>query len=341
MATSNCQFCTKESAKYTCPRCNGSYCGLKCYQGEFHRQCSESFYKECVENEIKSSKIDKTIKTRTLEAVERNYREESFTSEQLDSDDDDDLSSRLEGVDLDDTDQVWSLMTPEERRHFHKTIEDGEIYRLIPKDEELTSTMFWWDVYHETKKIVDLDSDLENNKLHPELPQIFSPKILIDTSSSSPLLKFNLTNILMSYAFAYKHLGWNQIDSTISENIHNFCTILFDLSATLRRNQNFTSSDQAIESVVAMSLNSSLKQYSKDVKSTKDDVFRILCGPGNGQEATIYVHAALSDIRSILNSTVQNYIKNRSFTKKETLLAVKKIEFYICWWINKEGIQNL
>ena len=30
-------------------RCSVNYCGLKCYQSEAHRACSEGFYKECVE----------------------------------------------------------------------------------------------------------------------------------------------------------------------------------------------------------------------------------------------------------------------------------------------------
>ena len=61
--------------------------------------------------------VDKATKLRTLEAIQKNFREnnEAFDNEEteLDSDDDEDLSSRLEGIDLEDTDKVWSLLTSE------------------------------------------------------------------------------------------------------------------------------------------------------------------------------------------------------------------------------------
>ena len=65
--------------------------------------------------------VDKATKLRTLEAIQKNFRESenhddsSYNNNEteLDSDDDDDLSSRLEGIDLEDTDKVWSLLTSE------------------------------------------------------------------------------------------------------------------------------------------------------------------------------------------------------------------------------------
>ena len=121
---STCQFCPKGNAKYTCSRCNAPYCGVSCFQGETHRQCSESFYKDQVMAEIMSNSadgVDKATKLRTLEAIQKNFRESenhddsSYNNNEteLDSDDDDDLSSRLEGIDLEDTDKVWSLLTSE------------------------------------------------------------------------------------------------------------------------------------------------------------------------------------------------------------------------------------
>ena len=115
---STCQFCPKGNAKYTCSRCNAPYCGVPCFQGETHRQCSESFYKDQVMAELMSNDgVDKATKLRTLEAIQKNFREnnEAFDNEEteLDSDDDEDLSSRLEGIDLEDTDKVWSLLTSE------------------------------------------------------------------------------------------------------------------------------------------------------------------------------------------------------------------------------------
>lgn len=42
--------CPKES-QYTCPKCNAHYCSSACYKSQAHLRCSESFYKEQVEQQ--------------------------------------------------------------------------------------------------------------------------------------------------------------------------------------------------------------------------------------------------------------------------------------------------
>lgn len=44
--------CFKEPQKYCCPRCNIQYCSVGCYKSAKHSQCSESFYKDCVIQEM-------------------------------------------------------------------------------------------------------------------------------------------------------------------------------------------------------------------------------------------------------------------------------------------------
>lgn len=41
-----CALCMTVPSRYTCPRCNVSYCGLSCYRGVRHRTCSEAFYRD-------------------------------------------------------------------------------------------------------------------------------------------------------------------------------------------------------------------------------------------------------------------------------------------------------
>ena len=49
-----CHVCTKSTSKYKCPRCNVPYCSLKCYK-EHDVDCTEEFYKEWVEEEMKNN----------------------------------------------------------------------------------------------------------------------------------------------------------------------------------------------------------------------------------------------------------------------------------------------
>jgi len=55
-----CHVCTKSTSKYKCPRCNVPYCSLKCYK-KHDVDCTEEFYKEWVEEEMKNN-VDKKKK---------------------------------------------------------------------------------------------------------------------------------------------------------------------------------------------------------------------------------------------------------------------------------------
>ena len=332
MAAIVCQFCPKGKAVYTCPRCNAPYCELKCYQSEPHRQCSESFYKDCIETEIASnSAADASTKLKTLELLKKDFYDSAKDEDELDSDDDEDLGFRLEGIDLDDTDKVWSLLSPEERRDFQRQIESGEIYKIVPKEHQTQD--LWWDVFYPKKKIAEVDAQSEGN-LHQHLPSIFTPEKIVDTYSCSPLIKHNLVNIILSYAFGYKYLVWHEKPSPTKEDYDEFSKLILTLSTNLKKAENFSSFDHAIESVISMAMNSSLKAYTNDIRATKHDVMKIIRGPGECYEDKLYVHAALSDLRRILHRHVTACKKNSAFTKKELLLSIKKVEFYICWIMN-------
>lgn len=54
-AVMKCEFCgCVKDSMLTCPRCNVHYCSLNCYRHKNHLQCSESFYRENVEEDLKS-----------------------------------------------------------------------------------------------------------------------------------------------------------------------------------------------------------------------------------------------------------------------------------------------
>uniref|UniRef100_A0A183CXG9 HIT-type domain-containing protein n=1 Tax=Gongylonema pulchrum TaxID=637853 RepID=A0A183CXG9_9BILA len=50
----SCLACGSLSSLNICPRCCLAYCSVKCYRSEMHRACSESFYRECVEKELRA-----------------------------------------------------------------------------------------------------------------------------------------------------------------------------------------------------------------------------------------------------------------------------------------------
>ncbi|CAH1973914.1 unnamed protein product [Acanthoscelides obtectus] len=141
-----CKICDNALGKYSCPKCNILYCSLACYQSSAHLECSETFYKDNVMSEHNLNKNDEETKAKMLEILQRTHENnrislsddtESIESiecpaysvfdfingtddEECDSDDEEviDIGQRLNGVNLDDADQVWEKLTEDERQEF-------------------------------------------------------------------------------------------------------------------------------------------------------------------------------------------------------------------------------
>lgn len=49
----SCAFCLIEKLDlYKCPKCFKFYCSTKCYRNKRHTECSENFYKNCIEDQL-------------------------------------------------------------------------------------------------------------------------------------------------------------------------------------------------------------------------------------------------------------------------------------------------
>jgi len=68
---------------------------------------------------------DKESMKRTYEMLMRMKEEDEQSDDNLDSDDDEELVDRLEGVNLDDADEVWKRLTPAERSEFQRMCTNG------------------------------------------------------------------------------------------------------------------------------------------------------------------------------------------------------------------------
>ena len=110
-SSSCCDICRKSSSKYQCPRCKRRYCALACYQSAQHRECSELFYRDNVEQHLAASSdgggVDEELRNRMI----RDMMEESIINggggrtDVVDADEP--LEARLDGVDLNEVDVVW------------------------------------------------------------------------------------------------------------------------------------------------------------------------------------------------------------------------------------------
>lgn len=72
-----CAFCSKSlSSKYSCPKCNQSFCSVECYRCESHGGCSQGFYRDSIKDFLlndptAAGSVDPETKKKTLEMIRR------------------------------------------------------------------------------------------------------------------------------------------------------------------------------------------------------------------------------------------------------------------------------
>ncbi|EEB15467.1 hypothetical protein Phum_PHUM369840 [Pediculus humanus corporis] len=156
-----CQICQINNAKYSCPNCQVFYCSLNCYQSEKHNECSEVFYKKWVEEELKNCSNDSSHDKKKILDILKASQIHHQSDESLDSDDStcsNDLATRMENVNLDDDENVWTKLTSEEKREFRKVIASGNILNLIPDSDP------WWISLKKKVLIQECDNDNINDQ---------------------------------------------------------------------------------------------------------------------------------------------------------------------------------
>ncbi|XP_065226813.1 zinc finger HIT domain-containing protein 2 [Planococcus citri] len=346
-AVKNCAFCSKATANYTCPRCNLIYCSKTCYQSQQHLDCSEQFYKECIEEDLKLENIDHAGRNQMMEILKRfqENADEDDEIEDRDSDDEDslpDLYERLENVNLNDADEIWGRLSEQEKLEFQAILKSGDVSQLIPEYEP------WWCKRYD-KNIEDLDDFMKKKnkeqyvKICPTIKEI-SPFSSLCKVTPSPCILWNICNVLASYAFTVRrYLGEHQ--DYCCESLH---TIL-DLSANLNSNVNFDSKKSSVDNVIFQVTNNAEYSSSKEEANIlHEDIEALLAGPEK-PESNFYMLSALSDLHQLFNQTLireKNKDKkktdgefskmypsqlDKTFDKSKLRSSMKKIDFYSSW----------
>ncbi|KAJ2446665.1 Zinc finger HIT domain-containing protein 2, partial [Coemansia sp. RSA 2424] len=161
--------------------CTITYCSLGCYRDKKHEGCTESFYKEQVEEDMRARKADDATKLEMQRLVQR-YNDYS-TDDQgelyggSDSDQDSEeaeLAERLNGIDLDDetaSTAIWSRLTEGERNEFLRLVNQQEV------DELITPWVPWWSAGREPK-IVEASGNTDQSEQKSQANIGTVPKIL-------------------------------------------------------------------------------------------------------------------------------------------------------------------
>ena len=336
-----CKFCVQLEAKYTCPRCNLSYCSVKCYQSEKHAFCSEAFYKECVIDELKEKTSNNEERQRVLEMLAKDLEEREEQEDlnvEEDETTDDDLAERLEGLDIDkDISVVWSRLNSKEKEEFARMLQDGRLARLI----ELWTP--WW-ILKENHKLVCDSKEQDSTKAVPviysDTPDITS---LLKNSKPSSNCRFDILSIIIAYAFVTRLHNGGHIECAVDSTQD-----LIDSCMVLKDSYNFSSVGEAVQKT----LDQITKKSKDDCKSVNfninllRDAKMIISGPGKNDSET-FMSSALSEVLKLLRMSYNIFKKNLKDRKtcavavddysniktlKSTIFkAEKKVTFLLSW----------
>lgn len=146
---------------------------MECYKSEKHLECSEDFYRECVNEELAGNQIDNESRQKMIDILNKMRKQdmenqpsideilqdldeselENDGDSEIDSDDNEyvDLKDRIDGLDLNDADKIWNVLTEDERNEFAALVNKGDVDKIIEHWEP------WWLFTHKPKLIESVD----------------------------------------------------------------------------------------------------------------------------------------------------------------------------------------
>ncbi|OWA49828.1 putative Zinc finger HIT domain-containing protein 2 [Hypsibius exemplaris] len=321
-----CKICKTQSAKYTCPRCNLPYCSLDCYRSEKHGECSESFYKDCVMDDLKSRNVDAETKKKMTNTLKKMFDESADEPDILgeDSEDSDsvDLEARLRGIDLDaDEEQIWNCLTEEEKREFEQFVSSGNLGDVIQPWEP------WWMTQILHPKIVEVGApDVPTDRT--DIPTILrAPDLtaLFQRHPPADAVAFSCLNLLYAYILVARVYNGEHA----SENAEASAENLLEISRGLRGDGILTSPEEAVIGATIEADASSLRSLveSRELKAAAmTDLVRIV-------KDVVFVQAALSDVIALLKRAWKI-----APGKRKLSLAFKKVEYFLAFLEGREDV---
>ncbi|CAK9823671.1 Zinc finger HIT domain-containing protein 2 [Anthophora retusa] len=353
-----CKLCNSLPRLYTCPRCDIGYCSVNCYKSDAHLECSESFYKQCVEDELKLQERGPGSRLKMIEILKRVHEQDlinmqalesdnedeeegEMSEEQLDSDDEEDvpdLENRLHNINLDNADEVWSALTDAEKQEFEALIKNGDIEKLLPQ------WVPWWTY---TKKKLVQEMDEKDDEETKELPPLIDVPIFTDLQKASPNVQFNVINVIYAYAYIANYYNGDYLNCPVEATV-----VFLDLCDNIKLNKIYENPESAISSVVHKIINCNwLPQDEQTLSGFQEAGNMIMQGP-EMKNKYLYIAVAFSELYRLLTATKEeisknkNKLGNKEFSKKFTqrynmdninlskrvlLLYCKKLEYYLSW----------
>ncbi|CAH8448291.1 unnamed protein product [Schistosoma turkestanicum] len=247
-----CGLCMKTSS-YVCPRCGINYCSLACYRNEKHKDCSESFYRDCCIESLRCTFSKQSERSHMTNVLKRESHalsddlqlvnmkcevDDNYTNDK-DENIEDDLQTRFSDLNLEseDVDVIWSRLTLKEKRDFNRFIQSDALVHFIP-----TWTPWWLEqkpiiveINQQNDSVIKSCTSSTVQSLNHFLPSGISPH---------PSVGYILADVLLGYAFVMRFYNGDYMD-LIDDAATVLCNIVlsFTKSQTTPIKNNNPSSD--------------------------------------------------------------------------------------------------
>ncbi|KAJ6654234.1 hypothetical protein lerEdw1_007331 [Lerista edwardsae] len=347
-AATCCGLCLAERAPYTCPRCHLRYCSVPCYRE--HGPCAGDFQSRELQLHLQGQRGDPASRRRLREALLRlrELREPGDADPQL--------GLGPEEESQREADELWERLSPEQRKTFQQLLSSGEISALLPpwkpwwaessrgaaliqevgapqkdaeppvQQEELPETT---EALQRPKPTMHLQESPTSplppggvSNPVPRVPAGIPPLSTLTRSPVSPLVRFQLPNVL--YAYAYATALYHGGDA---ELLPEFCETVLDVSGALGAKRVFQSAAEALQAALQAATAGRYPECALGHAGVMLAVAQILLGACQAHQKG-YSLAALAHLSQMLGQARRQLPAE---DRPRVHGAKKKCEFLLSW----------
>jgi hypothetical protein len=286
-------------------------------------------------SELQSQTTSTAERSKMMEILRRLREEENIGQELEEGEDPGNMEERLAGLDLDaeDPDVVWQRLTKSEQVQFQKAVSSGHLASLLPVHTP------WWQL-RKPAVVIDEAVGADHENLFPDLlPDLPPLHTLVKGGKVSPIVRYNILNVLYAYAYTVRLYNGEHHDLAVEA-----AQTVLDISRCLSDNASFSLAGDALtHAVTTVQQTQHLASNAEMVFSVMKDVSCILCSPG--PSSCCSAPLALSDLHRMLSTASSHLHSQRGFTKerkRSVKMANKKVYFLTVWASeNREDLQCL
>lgn len=286
---------------------------MPCYKSPDHAECSETFYKQCIMDEMaaeaKQPKLDKNESMKRMyeilarmQSVESNastisdidvteyiqeldnFDDDLHEAPELDSDDeatvveageDSDCADLAERLEVVDLNDADAIWD-------RLTVQERKDFEQLLHNGDISKIVPqyepWWEVSVALVEEIKPEQSmvLKDDQAAPKIVANIKSFDELSTKTPNPCVRNNLLNILAAYTFAARFYNGDH-QNYPHESAH--CVV--SICANIKSNWNYDSEAAAIESVASEARNEGLRFDAEDVRTMKSDVQKLLHTPAN------------------------------------------------------------